>query len=124
MRLKIICFLVIAVCAISICGSTRAEMPATPTDLVPLEPEIIRIPPTVTVYWDARPVMREGEEVHIYTVITNAEYWIFTYQWFYSTDSSNWILIPGATQPTYTFNATKETLSYSYRIEVTYYPLG
>lgn len=139
MRTKIICLLITLICIVSIYNSAYAQGVATPTDLDPIsfpeqvieetepelveEPEIIRIPPTVTVYWDAHPVMREGEEVHIYSIITNAEYWNLTYQWFYSIDGSNWILIPGATQPTYIFKATKETLSYSYRIEVTYRPL-
>ena len=125
MKEKIICALIIgiALCCIVVVAYDEA---VTPTDLIPIsEPEqivedVIRLAPTVHIYWDAQSIMYEGDEVHIYSEITNGEYWELSYQWYYSEDMIEWKPIPDATEPIYIFYATKETLSYGYRLTVSY----
>ena len=132
MKTKLICALIALICIISICSLARAGEVTTPTDLEPIEtiePEPTPEPkpeppaPTVRIYWDARDVMYEGEEIHIYSEVTNGEYWEIHYQWFRSLDEEEWEPIPDATEPIYTFEATVENLRYSYRLMILYKPL-
>ena len=118
MKTKLICALIVLICIISICSLARAGVVVTPTDLKPEPPT-----PTVRIYWDARDVMYEGEEIHIYSEVTNGEYWEIHYQWFRSLDEEEWEPIPDATEPIYTFEATVENLRYSYRLVIIYKPL-
>ena len=121
MKTKVICAIIAIICIISICANAHNEV-VTPTDLEPSQvvEDIIRLAPTVHIYWDAQPIMYEGDLVHIYSEITNGEYWDLTYQWYCSEDMIEWEAIPDATESIYTFEATKETLSYAYRLCVTY----
>ena len=132
MKTKLICALIALICIISICSIARAGEVVTPTDLEPIEtiepepePEPKPEPPapTVRIYWDARDVMYEGEEVHIYSEVTNGEYWELHYQWFRSLDEEEWEPIPDAIEPIYIFKATVENLRYSYRLVIIYKPL-
>lgn len=122
MKTKVICALIALICIISICSIARAGEVVTPTDLEPIEPEPKPEPPTPTVriYWDARDVMYEGEDVHIYSEVINGEFWELHYQWFYSEDDTEWFPIPDANEPIYVFQVTKEALSHSYILEITY----
>ena len=127
MKTKLICALIALICIISICSIARAGEVVTPTDLEPIEtiepePEPKPEPPapTVRIYWDVRDVMYEGEEVHIYSEVTNGEYWELHYQWFRSLDEEEWEPIPDATEPIYIFEATVENLRYSYRLVIIY----
>ena len=125
MKDKLICALIIIIAVCCVVVVAYAEV-VTPTDLVEVEEkvdvveDIIRLAPTVHIYWDAQPIMYEGDEVHIYSEITNGEYWELSYQWYYSEDMIEWKPIPDATEPIYTFYATKESLSYGYRLTVSY----
>ena len=140
MKAKLICALIALICIISICSLARAGVVVTPTDLEPIEtieptpeptiePEPTPEPkpepptPTVRIYWDVRDVIYEGEEIHIYSEVTNGEYWEIHYQWFRSLDEEEWEPIPDATEPIYTFEATVENLRYSYRLVIIYKPL-
>ena len=129
MKTKLICAIIALICIISICSLARAGEVVTPTDLEPIEtiepepePEPKPEPPapTVRIYWDVRDVMYEGEEVHIYSEVTNGEYWELHYQWFRSLDEEEWEPIPDATEPIYIFEATVENLRYSYRLVIIY----
>ena len=127
MKTKLICAIIALICIISICSLARAGEVVTPTDLEPIEtiepePESKPEPPapTVRIYWDVRDVMYEGEEVHIYSEVTNGEYWELHYQWFRSLDEEEWEPIPDATEPIYIFEATVENLRYSYRLVIIY----
>ena len=127
MKTKLICAIIALICIITICSIARAGEVVTPTDLEPIEtiepePEPKPEPPapTVRIYWDVRDVMYEGEEVHIYSEVTNGEYWELHYQWFRSLDEEEWEPIPDATEPIYIFEATVENLRYSYRLVIIY----
>ena len=123
MKAKLICAIIVLICVISICSLARAGEVVTPTDLEPIEiiePKPEPPAPTVRIYWDARDIMYEGEEIHIYSEVTNGEYWELHYQWFRSLDEEEWEPIPDATEPIYIFEATVENLRYSYRLVIIY----
>lgn len=108
---KIIALILILMCIYSY---AMGEAPATPTDLQECEVEII-LQPTVTIWSDRQPIMQEGEVVTLYSKVENTEGWIIKYQWEWGMDGI-FTTIPEATEPTYSFIATKESLALDYRL--------
>lgn len=127
MKTKFICLLIILVCICNVALAGNVTTPTNlefePADIEPVatpEPIILPPAPIVNIYWDARPLMYEGEDVHIYSEVINGEFWELHYQWLYSEDDTEWLPIPGANEPIYVFQVTKEALSHSYILEITY----
>ena len=112
---------------------------ATPTDLeelviieediLPIEEEsvieiieeviIARIPPSVIIWRESKSSFCIGETVTLYSYVENNDNWTLRYQW-ESGYNNNFSAILGANDPTYTFYATKDSLSKSYRLIIYY----
>ena len=105
-------FIILIITLCMLYSSVFAE--ATPTDLQECEVEII-LQPIVTIWSDRQPIMQEGEVVTLYSKVENTEGWIIKYQWECGTNGI-FIAIPEATEPTYSFIATKESLALDYRL--------
>ena len=58
---------------------------------------------------------QEGKNLPVVHCVENTEGWIIKYQWEYGTNGI-FIAIPEATEPTYSFIATKESLALDYRL--------
>lgn len=92
--------------------------PATQTDLPQEQTNL-----SVRIWWDRKPVLKHGEPVHIFSEITgdNLELYEFQYTWQYDWhDEYGWRDIEDANEPTYTFYANADTLTWSYRLVVHY----
>lgn len=83
------------------------------------EPTATPIPKSITIYCDRRSVMKENEPVHLTSKLIGFENYTVYYQW--QCDKGNGFEnIAGATNSSYTFYATKDTLSWSWRLKITY----
>lgn len=99
-------FIILIITLCMLYSSVFAE--ATPTDLQEIQP-------TVTIWSDRKPIMQKDEVVTLYSKVENTEGWIIKYQWECGTNDI-FIAIPEATEPTYSFIATKESLALDYRL--------
>lgn len=122
--------LLILLCFLFVAGAAFGEAPATPTDLV--ENEYVKIDDDdwgeVTikferqVYIDVDPKrgVVEGDLVTFTAILVNFQTDdVFTFQWQYTSDTSNWVSIDGATEQTYSFIVDKENYQYWWRVMVT-----
>ena len=93
----------------------REETETESTEEIVEEPAPVLTPPTVNIWWDARDVMDPGEPVTLHSDVIGGEGWIITYQW--QCDSGDgYEDVEGANEPTYTFPASAELLSCSWRL--------
>ena len=122
---KIISFILCA--GLLFAGAVKAEEQAIYSDFISPDPSIILIEPTPTpeprsvrIFIDRRPVMTVNDPVTLTSKLSG-----FTqddeiyYQW--QCDKGNGFEdVAGATSSSYVFPATKETLSWSWRLKVSF----
>lgn len=122
--------LFIFICIFILIGSMAlAQTPATPTELHILESEAALAPtiepvpepepPTVHIWKECPPVVPIGYIITMYSEVQHTEGWIIEYQW---ERGKNGVFedIPGANEPTYSFAASIESVSYLYRLTIYY----
>ena len=119
----LLCFLLVAVTAFG-------ESSATPTDLeeekeyVEIEDDDwgeITIEFDRQVYIDVTPKdgITSGDLVTFTAILVNFQpNDVFTFEWQYSTDESNWNVIEGANEQNYSFNVNNENSDYFWRVKV------
>lgn len=118
MRQKISIILLILMCLFSIGQAEELISPAIlPDTSIELQPVM-----SVRIFADRKPIMHEGEIVHLTSVLTGFE-WCeeIQYQWECDkNDELGFQPVSGATQDHYEFAATIETLSWAWRLVVYY----
>ena len=97
-------------------GTAISESPATPTDLAP---KIMLTKPTVIIWDDRKPIMMVGEIITLYSKVENTDGWIIRYQWEQGKDGI-FEEILDATEATYSFPATVESIQKDYRLVIYY----
>ena len=73
----------------------------------------------VTIFTSRKTVVTEGEPIYLTSILEGFENCTVTFQWQYDR-GNGWEDIAGATRESYVFNASAETLAYSWRLRVHY----
>lgn len=123
--------LLILLCFLLVVGTAFSESPATPTDLIEEEDYVeiddddwgevtIKFERQVYIDVDPKDNVTAGDTVTFTAVLVNFKSSdVFTFQWQYTSDTTNWISINGATEQTYSFIVDKENYMYWWRVMVT-----